>query len=160
MCFLCKCPLVGLPGPWTWNTSIRFDNDVVTPSVKEAFPWSLYGYAWFPLSSVHHIGVTVLGLWCLILLSTIFSTMSWRSVLFGEESQSIMIKPPICEIAHVTVQLKQPPFSNVSVPCRDSERLRICVLVVLSSPLCFILIFDFGEEKKCYSFTSYSLTVH
>ena len=65
----------------------------------------------------------------------------------GGGSRSTMIKPPICEIAHVTVILKQPPFSNVSVPSQESDRLCICVLGVLSSLLSLILIFDFGKTN-------------
>lgn len=42
---LCKCPLVGRPGLWTWNMSIRFDNTVVTLGKKDAIPGRLDGYA-------------------------------------------------------------------------------------------------------------------
>jgi hypothetical protein len=70
----------------------------------------------------------------------------------GEGSRSTMIKPTICDIAHVTVKLKPPPFSNMSVPSQESERLCICVLGVLSSPLSLI-----GKTK---SFTAYLLCVH
>ena len=44
---LCKCPPVGLPGPWTWNTSIWFFNTVITPGVKDATYGSFGGYACF-----------------------------------------------------------------------------------------------------------------
>ena len=64
----------------------------------------------------------------------------------GGGSRSTMIKPPICEIAHVMVKLNHPPFSNVFVPSQESDRLCICVLGVLSSPLSLILIFDFGKK--------------
>ena len=40
----------------------------------------------------------------------------------GGGSRSTMIKPPICEIAHVTVKLKPPPFSSMSVPSQESDR--------------------------------------
>ena len=51
---LCKCPLVALPGPWTWNMSIRFDNTVVTYGIKDPISGSFDGYARFLLNSVHH----------------------------------------------------------------------------------------------------------
>ena len=40
-----QCPLVGLPGPWTWNTSVRFDSTIVSPGIKDAILGSLDGYA-------------------------------------------------------------------------------------------------------------------